>query len=46
MLGWRSSGLSPAPSAGALGERVERVRQEDEQREEERARSRSSTAVA
>ena len=37
MLGWRSSGLRPVPSAGATGERVERRRREDEQRGEERA---------
>ena len=36
MLGWRSSGFSPAPSAGGIGEQRERGLLEDEQRGEER----------
>ena len=37
MLGWRSSGLSPAPSAGGAASAVERRLEEDQQAAEERA---------
>ena len=45
MLGWRSSGLSPTPSAGAGSQGWNGFGEEDQQRGEEAAKP-SSTAVA